>query len=62
MIGAVNCIIRYQNYLLGFNTDWWGIFWPIFKRCNKAIEKCLIFGNGGTAKTAIFVANKLLKA
>ncbi|CAD8048672.1 unnamed protein product [Paramecium primaurelia] len=59
IIGAVNCIIKYENQLIGFNTDWWGMFWPIFTRFPKNMQKCLILGNGGTAKTAIFVASKL---
>lgn len=51
-------MIRYKNYLKGFNTDWFGIFYPI-KKTGKKFNKACILGAGGTSKAAIYALERL---
>jgi len=53
---VINTIVKYEDRIVAFNTDWWGIYWPIFRRLKSNSGKCLLIGNGATAKTALFVA------
>lgn len=29
---VINTIVNYEGRILGFNTDWWGMFWPIYMK------------------------------
>ncbi len=59
-IGAVNTIVKKNNQLYGYNTDYDG-FKFILEKNNFSIEnsKCLILGTGGTSKTVYNVLNDL---
>lgn len=52
-IGAVNTVVKKDGQLIGYNTDYYGLFKTIQK--NKVVIKnknILIVGNGGASKTA----------
>lgn len=59
-IGAVNTIVNDKGRLIGYNTDFYGLFFLINSN-NIIVEqkKCLILGTGGTAKTAQAVLEEL---
>ena len=59
-IGAVNTIVNRDGALYGYNTDFGGMA-DLIKRTGIEIEgkKVLIFGTGGTSKTAKAVAEHL---
>ena len=59
MGGSINTIVKYNKKVLGFNTDWWGIYYPLLKVMGSA-KSCLVLGYGGTAYTTAFVVTKLL--
>lgn len=59
-IGAVNTIVNQSGELYGYNTDFGGM--DALIRCNGISlknKKVLIFGTGGTSKTAYAVAEHL---
>ena len=59
-IGAVNTIVNVDGKLFGYNTDANGLDFLI-RNNNVQIKdkKVLVLGNGGTSKTAEYVAKKL---
>lgn len=67
-IGAVNCITKINNKILGSNTDWLGIknslFWlekqKKYKQKLKSKEKiAVLIGYGGSAKATIYALEKM---
>ena len=59
-IGAVNTIVNRGGKLFGYNTDFGGLK-SLFKRTGISVfgKKAIIFGSGGTSKTAEAVLKKL---
>ena len=59
-IGAVNTVVNDGGRLRGYNTDLYGMC-KLIKRAGIAVEgrKVLVFGSGGTSKTAVAAARKL---
>ena len=59
-IGAVNTVCNRDNLLVGFNTDFYGMYYALnsvgFDLSNK---KVMILGSGGTSKTAQVVCSSL---
>lgn len=59
-IGAVNTIINRNGKLIGYNTDFYGFEYMIqHNNINIKGKKCLILGNGGSAKTVHTVLSHL---
>lgn len=63
-IQICNTIIKIDDQLWGFNTDWYGIYKPLLKTFakNKIYDKnycVIIFGSGATAETAFYVFSKI---
>ncbi len=59
-IGAVNTVVNRDGRLYGYNTDFSGMRALINKNgISLADKKVLILGSGGTAKTAVAVAESL---
>ncbi len=59
-IGAVNTIVHRDGRLIGYNTDFWGMKYLLeVEKINLQGKKVLIFGTGGTSKTARAVASHL---
>ena len=54
-IGSVNTIIRENNKLIGFNTDYYGVLNSLSNVSNK---KVLVLGAGGAAKAVIYSLSK----
>ena len=59
-IGAVNTIVNRDGKLFGYNTDFGGLK-ALFERTGISVsgKKAIIFGNGGTSKTAEAVLKNL---
>lgn len=59
-IGAVNTIVNRNGRLYGYNTDAYGLKYLLtVDGINPQGKKVLIFGSGGTARTAAAVMNEL---
>lgn len=59
-IGAVNTVINRNGKLYGYNTDCYGLTELINHNGISILgKKVLILGNGGTSKTAFYVAKKM---
>jgi len=59
-IKSVNTIIRRDGKLIGYNTDYYGLFKTIqYHKISIKNKKVLIIGNGGAAKTARFLMSNL---
>lgn len=57
--GAVNTILRKkQNYLVGYNTDYYALK-KIIKSKKLKIKNCLLLGNGSTSRTTYEVLKDL---
>lgn len=54
-IGAVNCVLRINKKLIGYNTDWYG-FSMLLKlhNINPDGKSCLIIGAGGVSKAVLY--------
>lgn len=65
LVGAVNTVKFANNKTIGYNTDWYGIYYPIYSKFvgsdtdNLGPQLVVIFGNGGASRAAIFAARKL---
>jgi shikimate dehydrogenase len=60
MIGAVNTIVNRDGRLWGDNTDFYGMKYLLTdQKINVKNKKVLVFGTGGTAKTAVAVVRHL---
>ncbi len=63
-IGAVNTVIKKNGKLIGYNTDWIGIYEPL-KQTMKISDsrspniRVAILGGGGAARSVIFACNGL---
>lgn len=57
-IKAVNTIVKKNNRLIGYNTDWIGIKNPI-EATHKHFDAALIIGAGGAARAACYALNQL---
>ncbi len=59
-IGAVNTIVNRDGYLMGYNTDFFGLS-ALIRRTDVNVigEKVLILGTGGTSVTANAVAHAM---
>ena len=59
-IGAVNTIVNRDGQLYGYNTDFGGMC-ALIRRAGISVQgkKVLIFGTGGTSKTAMAVAEHM---
>ena len=55
-IGAVNTVIINDNKLIGYNTDWMGVY-DFLK--NKSINHINIIGTGGFSKAIMYSLSKL---
>jgi shikimate dehydrogenase len=55
-IGAVNTVLIKNNKLIGYNTDWIGVY-DFLK--NKSINHINIIGNGGFANAIMYSLSKL---
>lgn len=59
-IGAVNTIVNRDGKLYGYNTDFYGLRSLILKSgADIKNKKVLVFGSGGTSKTAEYTAKKM---
>ena len=59
-IGACNCIVNEEGFLMGYNTDYDGVKYLIKKNNFQVKNKnVLILGTGGTCKTVSSVLNDL---
>ncbi|OMJ69049.1 hypothetical protein SteCoe_33330 [Stentor coeruleus] len=60
ILGAVNTIIKRNGRLIGTNTDWHGLYYPLkFRRIHKTYNSAAVLGAGGTSKAAIYALSKL---
>jgi shikimate dehydrogenase len=55
-VGAINTIVRKNEKLYGFNTDWNGFKEPLKKKMKIKLndKRAVVLGAGGTAKSVIF--------
>lgn len=59
-IGSVNTVIKYKNKLIGHNTDWCGLYYPIkYSKIDLSNVKATVLGAGGTSKAALYALEKL---
>ncbi|MBW3496525.1 shikimate dehydrogenase [Bacillus sp. FDAARGOS_1420] len=58
-IGAVNTIKINNNGLVGFNTDWFGLYKPLLTHSKKNEPVICIFGTGGASRAAIYASRKI---
>jgi len=58
-IGAVNTIKINSKGLVGFNTDWFGLYKPLLTHSKKKEPVICIFGTGGASRAAIYAARKI---
>jgi len=60
IIGAVNTVVKINNKLKGYNTDYIGVI-NTFKQygINVLKKKCLILGAGGAAKAAVYALKNM---
>ena len=58
-IGAVNCVKKVDNKLIGYNTDYVGFFHSIKPKLNSFHKSALVLGNGGASKAVTYALNKL---
>ncbi|PFB51612.1 shikimate dehydrogenase [Bacillus thuringiensis] len=58
-IGAVNTIKINNNGLVGFNTDWFGLYKPLLIHSKKNEPVICIFGTGGASRAAIYASRKI---
>jgi pentafunctional AROM polypeptide len=62
-VGSVNTIVKYKHWLIGHNTDWHGLYYPIQfalqNRKNLKTCKTAILGAGGTSKAALYALDRL---
>ncbi|MGG0256896.1 shikimate dehydrogenase [Bacillus toyonensis] len=58
-IGAVNTIKINNGKLIGYNTDWNGLYMPILIHSQKENSIICIFGTGGASRAAIYAARKI---
>ncbi len=59
-IGAVNTIVNRSGKLYGYNTDFYGLKSLIIKTgADIENKKVLVFGSGGTSKTAEYTVKKM---
>lgn len=57
---AVNCIVKRDNKLCGYNTDYFGMRDLILRsKINVSNKKVLVLGTGGTARTSFLVCKDL---
>ena len=60
VIGAVNTVVRREGKLIGYNTDYYGLFKLIqYHKLSIKNKSVLIVGNGGAAKTATLLMHNL---
>jgi len=57
-IGAVNTVVNNDGFLIGYNTDWKGVY-DFLSSDLKIINKISILGNGGFSKSIQYTCNKL---
>ena len=54
-IGAVNCVLKTNSTLIGYNTDWYGFSMLLKSNGIQADDKsCLIVGAGGVSKSVVY--------
>lgn len=58
-IGAVNCIVRENGRLKGYNTDWQGFRYSLERLTGKDRPSALILGSGGAAKAAAYALRSM---
>ena len=62
-MGSVNTITKYKSWLIGHNTDWVGLYYPIKSaiKGKSGLDSCkaAVLGAGGTSKAALFALEKL---
>lgn len=59
-IGAVNTILRKDDKLIGYNTDYYGFeYLLLYNNINIDKRRCIIIGNGGAAKAVKAVIKDL---
>jgi 3-dehydroquinate dehydratase/shikimate dehydrogenase len=63
-IGAVNTIVKKNDRLCGYNTDWLGVYGPLKKvseeqRSLLSNQKALVIGAGGAGCACIYALKKL---
>lgn len=59
-IGAVNTIRFDKETSEGFNTDWYGVYKPLFDILSgRTVDEAVIFGSGGAARAAIHACSEL---
>jgi shikimate dehydrogenase len=59
-IGALNTIVKKENKLIGYNTDFYGFCKPLHPR-KTALKKgsAVVFGTGGAARAVVFGLKQL---
>ena len=59
-IGCVNTVVKRDGQLIGYNTDYYGLFKLLqYHKIELKNKTVLIVGNGGAAKTATLLAHNL---
>lgn len=53
-IGAVNTVVRENDKLIGFNTDWLGILRPLESKISLRDKRVAVLGAGGAALAAVY--------
>lgn len=53
-IGAVNTIVKENNTLHGYNTDWIGAVEPLVKVCDLKGSSAAVIGAGGAGKAFVY--------
>ncbi len=60
-IGAVNTVQNKEGVLIGYNTDWLGVYKPITRFGGNNFDRALIIGAGGAAKAAVYALRDIVK-
>jgi len=60
VIGAVNTVHNSDGELIGYNTDWYGVYKPITRFGGNNFDTALVIGAGGAAKAAVYGLKELV--
>lgn len=56
---AINTVKICNNTLIGYNTDWYGMYYPTLKILGKGNYNVSILGTGGACRAAILASRRL---
>ena len=53
-IGAINTVTRFDERLVGTNTDWLGAIRALERECSVSGQRAAVLGAGGTARALVY--------